>query len=106
MRFLTELVAGVAAPWALAGVPLRLSAAALLVLIGPPTLLATPGDKKQVLVPVPGYVTVGLVLLQPAAVAGAWAVWPSRAAVPVTVLAAACPVTERPRWRRLLAARP
>ncbi|PBC79961.1 hypothetical protein BX265_4790 [Streptomyces sp. TLI_235] len=107
LRFLSEIVAWVAAPWALAGVSPWLSAAALLVLIGLPAVLATPGDKTQVLVPVPGYVTVGLVLLQlAAAVAGAWAVWPAWAAVPVTVLAAACLVTEQPRWRRLLATRP
>ncbi|WP_431678416.1 hypothetical protein [Kitasatospora sp. KL5] len=107
LRFLTELVAWIAAPWALAGVSPWLAAAALLLLIGLPTVLATPGDKKQVIVAVPGYVTVGLVLLQlAAAVAGAWAAWPAWAAVPVTVLAAACLVTEQPRWRRLLAARP
>lgn len=105
LRFLTELAAWVSVPWALADRSLWLSAAALLLLIGLPTVFATPGDKKQVIVAVPGHVTVGLVLLQVvAAVAGAWAAWPLWAALPVTLLAAACLVTERPRTRRLLAA--
>ncbi|MCC9311322.1 hypothetical protein LN042_30395 [Kitasatospora sp. RB6PN24] len=38
-----------------------------------------------------------------AAVLGAWLLWPAWAAVPVTMLALACVVTEQPRWRRLLA---
>ncbi|GJF28580.1 hypothetical protein KNE206_12800 [Kitasatospora sp. NE20-6] len=106
LRFLTELVAWVAVPWALAGVSLWLSAAALVLLIGLPTVFATPGDKTQVVVAVPGAATVGLVLLQlVAAVAGAWAAWPAWAAVPATALAAACLVAEQPRWRRLTAAR-
>ncbi|MFD9124746.1 hypothetical protein [Kitasatospora sp. NPDC059571] len=102
LRFLTEIVAWVAAPWALAAYSLWLSAAALALLIGLPAILATPGDKTEVVVAVPGRVTIALVLLQLlAAVAGAWALWPAWAAVPVTVLAAACLVTEQPRWRRL-----
>lgn len=56
------------------------------------------------MVPVPGTVTIALVLLQlAAAVAASWAAWPLWAAVVVTALATACLVTERPRWRRLLA---
>ncbi|WP_354640208.1 hypothetical protein [Kitasatospora camelliae] len=103
LRFLTELIAWIAAPWALAGYSLLLSALALLLLVGLPTVLATPGDKKQVIVPVPGAVTIALVLMQiAAAVLAAWAVWPTWAAVAVSVLAAACTVTELPRWRRLL----
>ncbi|MFD0319367.1 hypothetical protein [Streptomyces flavalbus] len=64
-------------------------------------VLSTPGDKKQVIVPVPGAVTVLLVLLQlTAAVVAAWLAW---AGVVGSVLAAATLVTERPRWRWLLA---
>jgi hypothetical protein len=101
LRFLTELVAWVATPWALAPHSVLLAVASVVVLIGLPTVLATPGDKKQVPVPVPGLVTVGLVLLQlVAAVVASWAAWPRPVAVPVTVLALAAVVTELPRWRR------
>ncbi|GAA4997815.1 hypothetical protein [Kitasatospora paranensis] len=106
LRFLTELIAWIAAPWALARHSLLLSAAALLLLIGLPTVLATPGDKKQVIVAVPGQVTIALVLLQAvAAVAASWALWPAWAATAVTLLAAACLVAEQPRWRRLTSTR-
>ncbi|RKE18984.1 hypothetical protein [Streptomyces sp. TLI_171] len=105
LRFLTELIAWVAAPWALAPHSIALAVLADLLLIGLPTVFATPGDKKQVLVAVPGWATVGLVLMQlAAAVVAARYAWPTWAAVLTCVLAAACLVTEQPRWRRLLAA--
>jgi hypothetical protein len=76
---------------------------ALVVLIGLPTVFSTPGDKATVIVPVPGGVTILFVLLHlVAAVVSAWWVWPAWAAVPVTLLAGATLVTERPRWRWLL----
>ena len=104
LRFLTELVAWVATPWALWSVSWPLAILAVAVLIGLPTVFATPGDKRQVLVPVPGYGTILLVLLQlVAAVISAWVVWPAVVAVAVSVLAAATAVTEVPRWKRLLA---
>ncbi|WP_328764886.1 MULTISPECIES: hypothetical protein [unclassified Streptomyces] len=103
LRFTTELCAWVATPWALAPTSVVAAVVAVLLLIGLPTVFATPGDKNQVLVPVPGAVTVGLVLLQlVAAVTASWAAWPAWAAVMVTALATACLWTERPRWRRLL----
>lgn len=104
LRFLTELVAWVATPWALAPHSVVLAVASVVLLIGLPTVFATPGDKRQVIVPVPGLVTVALVLLQlVAAVLAAWVAWPRpvAVAVAVTVLAAATVVTELPRWRRL-----
>jgi hypothetical protein len=103
LRFATELCAWVATPWALAPWSVVAAVAAVVLLIGLPTVFATPGDKNQVIVPVPGAVTVGLVLLQlAAAVAAAWVAWPVWAAVAVTVLAATCLWTERARRRRLL----
>jgi hypothetical protein len=102
LRFATELVAWVATPWWLAGTSWLLAVASLVVLIGLPTVFATRGDKAQVMVAVPGWVTIGLVLLQlVAAVVSAWALWPVWAAVAVCVLAAATLVTEQPRWRWL-----
>ncbi|WP_329564012.1 hypothetical protein [Kitasatospora sp. NBC_01266] len=106
LRFSTELIGWVAAPWALGRGSILLAILAPVVLIGLPAVLATPGDKKQVLVPIPGWGTIGLVLLElGAAVAGAWVIWPAVVAVLVTVLAAACAVAELPRWRRLLGMR-
>jgi hypothetical protein len=102
LRFLTELVAWIATPWALAPHSVVLAVASVVVLIGLPTVFATPGDKRQVLVPVPGAVTIGLVLLHlVAAVVAAWAAWPLPVAVAVSALALATVVTELPRWRRL-----
>ena len=102
LRFGTELIAWVATPWAIAPHSILLAVLADVVLIGLPTVFATPGDKRQVLVPVPWYGTIGLVLLQlAAAVAASWVAWPVPVAVVVTVLAAATVVTEQPRWRSL-----
>jgi hypothetical protein len=102
-RFAAELAAWVAAPWALAAYGWPLAVLSLVVLIGLPAVFATPGDKQNVMVPVPGAVTVLFVLTElAAAVVSAWWVWPVWAAVPVTALACAVLVTERPRWRWLL----
>ncbi|WP_329115425.1 hypothetical protein [Streptomyces sp. NBC_01465] len=102
LRFTTELVAWVATPWALSTYSWPLAVVAVVVLIGLPTVFSTPGDKKQVIVPVPGTVTILLVLLQlTAAVVSAWSAWPVQAAVLVSLLTAATLVTERRRWRWL-----
>ncbi|MGW0484963.1 hypothetical protein [Nonomuraea sp. NPDC003214] len=102
-RFATELVAWVAAPWALASFSVPLAVLSVVVLIGLPTVFATPGDKRQVLVAVPGPVTIALVLLQlVVAVAASWAAWHPVAAGVVSALAAVTAVLELPRWRWLL----
>ncbi|WP_371481687.1 hypothetical protein [Kitasatospora sp. NBC_00315] len=104
LRFAVELIAWIATPWALAPHSVLLAVLSVVVLIGLPTLFSTPGDKQQVLVPVPGAVTVALVLLQlAAAVISSWVAWPAPAAILVAVLAVACAVAELPRWRGLLA---
>ncbi|MFI1105088.1 hypothetical protein [Streptomyces melanogenes] len=103
LRFATELVAWVATPWALASHSWLLAALSVLALIGLPTLFSTPGDKANVIIAVPGWVTILLVLLQlTAAVVSSWLAWPAWAATPVTLLAAATLVTERRRWRWLV----
>jgi hypothetical protein len=102
LRFATELVAWVATPWWLARWSVPLAVVAVVLLIALPTIFATPGDKATVLVPVPGPVTIALVLLQlVAAVGSAWLAWPPAVAVAVTVLALASLVAEQPRWRGL-----
>ncbi len=94
-----------ATPWALGRYSITLAVLSLLLLIGLPAVIGTPGDKKKVVAPVavPGWGTIGLVLMEVgAAVASSWALWPAAVAVPVTLLALACLVTEQPRWRQLL----
>jgi Zn-dependent protease with chaperone function len=103
LRFASELIAWIGAPWALAPHSVLLAIGSVVVLIGLPTMFQTPGDKARVVVPVPGVVTVLLVLLQlVAAVVAAWFAWPTVVAIVVSALAAACLVTEQPRWRWLL----
>ena len=81
-----------------------LAVLSVVVLIGLPTLFSTPGDKRNVIVAVPGAVTIALVLLQVvAAVVAAWAAWHVFAAVLVSVLAVVTVVLELPRWRWLVA---
>ncbi len=103
LRFAAELVAWVASPWALSKYSWLLAVLAVAVLIGLPAVFSTPGDKAQVIIPVPGTVTILLVLLQLAAAAiAAWLAWPIYAAVLVSLLVAATLVTERQRWQWLL----
>ncbi len=103
LRFAVELVAWVATPWALASVSPLLSIASVVLLVGLPTIFATPGDKPKVMVAAPGYVTVGLVVLEmSAAVVSSWLIWPPVAAVVVCILVVVSVVTELPRWRWLL----
>ncbi|RJL20847.1 hypothetical protein [Bailinhaonella thermotolerans] len=105
LRFLTEITAWVAAPWALAPYSPWLAALSVVVLIALPTIFATPGDKAHVIVPVPGPVTIALVILhQAVAAAASWAAWPPVAATAATAVALATTCTELPRWRALLKA--
>ena len=107
LRFLAELIAWVAVPWALWPHSPVLAIAAVVVLIGLPAVFATPGDRPGggALVAVPGGVTILLVLLQlVAATVAAWFLWPWWAAAAVTVVCLVVCVTEQPRWRRLTAA--
>ncbi|WP_433732502.1 hypothetical protein ACQP0C_09460 [Nocardia sp. CA-129566] len=102
LRFAVELIAWIATPWALAGYSVVLSVLSVLVLIGLPTVFGTPGDKKQTLVAVPGWVTIAMVVLQVvAAVVSAWVLFPIWLAVLVLVLAVLTVIAELPRWRGL-----
>ena len=107
LRFLTELIAWVAAPWALWPHSPALAIAGVALLIGLPAVFATPGDRPGggAVVAVPGKVTILLVLLQLiAATVAAWYLWPSWVAAVVTLVCLGVCVTEQPRWRRLTAA--
>src|SRR4051812_8571124 len=81
-RFVAEIIAWVAAPWALArsGLPASwlLAVLSVVVLIGVPTVFGTPGAKAQrTRVAVPGLAGIGLEVGQFAvAVVASWAAWP------------------------------
>ncbi len=102
-RFVVEIVAWVAAPWALASRSIALAVVAVVVLIGVPAVCGTPGAKAQrPLVPVPGRVSIVLELaLYVVAVVASWAAWPPPAAIAVTVLAVGAAALQVPRWRWL-----
>ena len=81
-RFLTELIAWVAGPWAASAVSAWLIVPVLVVLVGLPSIFSTPGDKKQIVVATPGPVRLLIEGLQYAVAAVApWLVWPAWAAV-------------------------
>jgi hypothetical protein len=105
-RFLIEIVAWVAGPWAIADVTGSgwLAVPTLLVLFGLPALFNTPGDKASTVVATPGLlrILIEMVLLT-AAVAGAWIVWPPWAAVIVSGIGLAMLITGGRRYRWLAA---
>lgn len=105
LRFATEIIAWVAAPWALSRYSWVLAALSVVVLIGLPAVFATPGDRPGApVVAVPGYATIALVMLQMIAAAlCAWLVWPLPAAVAVWTSALVSIAAEQPRWRWLVA---
>lgn len=109
LRFVVELLAWVAGPWAtaeLAGSGWAAAPAAL-VLLALPSLFSTPGDKQQVLVATPGPIRLLIeIVLYAAAVGGAWIAWPAWLAVATTAIVAAAAVAGIPRARWLLRGAP
>jgi hypothetical protein len=105
LSVVTELIAWVTVPWGLAHHSVVWSVVSLLVLIGLPAVFGTPGDKKQVMVAVPGVVTIAFMVMQLAgAVWGAEMMLPRWALAAVCVLAVVTIVAEIPRWRWLVSA--
>jgi len=77
LRFLTELIAWVAGPWALSLVSGWLVLPAVAVLLGLPSVFSTRNDKRQVVVSTPGPIRVGIeLLLYAVALIAPWVVWP------------------------------
>jgi len=106
-RFLVEIIAWVAAPWALVAHSIWLAVLVEVLLIGLPTVFGMPGAKKQRNpVSIPAVPAIALELLQPvAACVAAFAAWPPIvAALVVAVSLAACGL-QLGRWRWMLARR-
>jgi hypothetical protein len=104
MRFLVEIIAWIAAPWALARTSVVLAVIAAVVLIGLPTVFGARDDKRTPpVVAVPPFASIGLELLQVVAAVVfsfvAWPVWAGIVVIVVTVIACAL---QLPRWRLLL----
>ena len=104
-RFLVELVAWVAAPWALVGHSVALAVIAVLLLIGVPTVFGMPGAKKQsVRVAVSAPLAIGLECAQAAvAIVAAAVIWPLPAVLAVAAVAVVAGALQWPRWRWMLA---
>jgi hypothetical protein len=78
LRFLSELIAWIAGPWALAILSTWLVLPELVLLIGVPSVFSTRNDKRQVIVSTPGPVRVAVeLLLYFVAIVAPWLVWPS-----------------------------
>jgi uncharacterized protein DUF2568 len=104
-RFLSELAAWVAAPWAASRVSVVLAVVVLVVLVALPATFNVPGDKHKIGGrAVTGPVRIGIeLLLFAAAVAGAALAWPEWAAVLVLLLVLVAAAANLPRWRWLVA---
>ncbi len=103
-RFLVELVAWVAGPWAAADLT-GTWLAVIPVLIGLVALPATfnaAGDKNTTGITTPGPIRIAIeVFLLVVAIVSAWAVWPTWAAVGVVVVGVAMLVSGVKRYRWL-----
>src|SRR2546423_11219571 len=104
-RFLIEIIAWVAAPWALVPYSIWLAVLADVLLIGLPTVFGMPGAKKQKNpVAIPARPAIALELLQPvAACVAAFAAWPTIVASLVVVASLAACVLQLRRWGWILA---
>ena len=81
LRFLSEIIAWVAGPWAVAQWSNWLILPALLLLVGLPGIFSTPNDKRQIVVPTPGPIRVVLeMFLYLIAAVAPWYVWPEAVA--------------------------
>jgi hypothetical protein len=102
LRFLVELIAWVAGPWAMGQwLGPWVAVLTLLVLVGLPAVFSVSGDKHQVIVAIPGSMRFFLELnLGVVAAIAAWYAWPAAAAVVATVVVVLAQATgwRRSRW--------
>jgi len=103
LRFLSELIAWIAGPWAVALISNWLVVPAIIFLVGLPAVFSTRNDKHQVVVPTPGMVRAGieLILYSVAAIAP-WFVWSSVASALATGIVVASLLAGFPRFLWLI----
>ncbi len=102
-RFAMELLAWIAAPWAIAQWSIIGAVIVLVVLVVLPARFNVPGDKNIVGHAVSGTTRIAIeLLLYASAVAGSFAAWPRWAAAAVALLAVLTVIVGLPRWRWLL----
>lgn len=107
LRFLVELIAWVAGPWALSLVSGWLVLPAVAVLVGLPAVFSTPHDKRQVVVATPGPIRVGIELsLYAVALVAPWFVWSPAVSGVAAAIVVASVVTGIPRTMWLLRGAP
>ena len=107
LRFLVEVIAWVAGPWAAANQSFWLFIPVAVVLIGLPAIFSTRGDKRSVVVATPGPLRALLELgLHAVAIGAAWVVWPVWLAVAATAVVVVALATGIPRTLWLLRGAP
>ena len=108
-RFAIELVAWIAGPWAaaeIAGTWLAIIPT-LIVLIALPGVFSTLGDKRHVVVAVPGPIRFLIeLLLTVVAIYSSWVVWTSVGGIIVAAIAVAAAVSGAPRAKWLISNKP
>ena len=103
LRFLTELIAWVAGPWAVARWSPWLIVPALALLVGLPAVFSTINDKRTVIIATPGPIRVAVeLLLYSVALIAPWYVWPTVVATAAAVIVVASLAMGLPRFRWLL----
>jgi hypothetical protein len=107
LRFLTELIAWVAGPWAASLYSNWLVVPAIVLLVGLPSIFSTPNDKNTVVVPTPGGIRVLIeFLLYSVAAVAPWFVWSAGVAAVAATIVFATIITGAARTRWLLRGAP
>jgi hypothetical protein len=104
LRFVVEIIAWVAGPWAVADLSGQTWTAVptAIVLIGASALFSTPGDKNNVVIPTPGPIRLVIeVITHVVALLGAWVVWPNWAGLLTAILVIGSLTAGVPRARWL-----
>lgn len=107
LRFLSEVIAWVAGPWAAALVSTWLVIPTLVLLVGLPAVFSIRNDKNQVIVATPGTVRVGIeLMLYSVAAIAPWFIWPGLASGFAAVVVVASLVAGIPRFLWLVKGAP
>ncbi len=108
-RFAIELVAWIAGPWAAAEIvgAWWMTIPTLAVLVALPGVFSTPGDKRHVVVAVPGRIRLLIeIVLAAVAIVAALVVWTYIGVIVVTVIVVAMFVTGAARMKWLVSNQP